>query len=74
MFRSRMNEVLGLNRRNQEYVRPYNHPKAKALADNKIATKKLLAREGIQTSEVYKLIKNRKQLAFLDWESLPKSF
>jgi len=69
-----MNEVLGLNRRNQEYVRPYNHPKAKALADNKIATKKLLAREGIQTSEVYKLIKNRKQLAFLDWESLPKSF
>ena len=74
MFRSRMNEVLGLNRRNQEYVRPYNHPKAKALADNKIATKKLLAREGIQTSEVYKLIKNRKQLAFLDWDSLPKSF
>jgi len=74
MFRNRIKDVLGLNRRNQEYVRPYNHPTAKALADNKIATKKLLAKEGINTSEVYKLIKNRKQLAFLDWESLPKSF
>jgi len=74
MFRNRIKDVLGLNRRNQEYVRPYNHPKAKALADNKIATKKLLAKENINTSEVYKLIRNRKQLAFLDWESLPKSF
>jgi alpha-L-glutamate ligase-like protein len=74
MFRNNIKDVLGLNRRNQEYVRPYNQASAKALADNKIATKKLLAKEGINTSEVYKLIKNRKQLAFLDWESLPKSF
>ena len=75
MFKNnRYNEILGLNRRNQEYVRPYNSASAKALADNKIATKKLLAKEGINTSKVYKLIKNHKQLDFLDWESLPKSF
>lgn len=75
MFRnSRFREILGLNRRNQEYIRPYNPPFAKALADNKIATKKLLAKEGIKSPQVYKLIKNHKQLDFLDWESLPKSF
>ena len=37
-------EVLGINRRNQEYVRSYNSPSAKKIADNKIATKKLLKR------------------------------
>ncbi len=67
-------EVLGLNRRNQEYVRPYNPPSAKSIADNKILTKKILEKEGIKTPLVYKLIKNKKQLQFLDWETLPKSF
>lgn len=67
-------EVLGLNRRNQEYVRPYNSPSSKAIADNKILTKRVLRKELIQTPEVYKLIKSKKQLQFLDWESLPKSF
>jgi len=67
-------EILGLNRRNQEYVRPFNSPSAKNIADNKILTKKILSKEGIKSPEVYKLIKNKKQLRFLDWESLPKSF
>lgn len=71
---NKFKDILGLNRRNQEYVRPYNPPSAKALADNKIATKKMLAKEGINSPQVYKLIKNQKQLDFLDWESLPKSF
>jgi len=72
--RSKYKDILGLNRRNQEYVRPYNSPSAKRLADNKIRTKKALAKEGIKTPEVYKLIRNKQQLKFLDWESLPKSF
>ncbi len=67
-------EVLGLNRRNQEYIRPYNPPSAKAIADNKVRTKRILAKYDIKTPEVYKLIRNKKQLEFLDWESLPKSF
>ncbi len=71
---NRYKEILGVNRRNQEYVRPYNSNKAKNIADNKILTKKILGRNGIQTPEVYKLIRNRKQLEFLNWESLPKSF
>jgi len=67
-------EVLGLNRRNQDYIRPYNFPSSKAIADNKILTKRILRKELIETPEVYKLIRDKKQLEFLDWDSLPKSF
>lgn len=67
-------DILGLNRRNQEYVRPYNPPSAKAIADNKIVTKRVLKKEGIGTPEVYKLIRTKKQLQYLDWDSLPNSF
>jgi alpha-L-glutamate ligase-like protein len=74
MLRNGFKDILGLNRRNQEYVRPYNPPSAKGIADNKILTKRVLRREGIKSPEVYKLIRTKKQLEFLDWDSLPKSF
>lgn len=72
--KSKYKDILGLNRRNQEYIRPYNSPSAKRIADNKILTKKVLAKEGIKTPEVYKLIRSKAQLRFLDWDSLPRSF
>jgi len=74
LINNQYKKILGLNRRNQEYVRPYNPPSAKAIADNKILTKRILKKEFIQTPDVYKLIRTKKQLHFLDWESLPKSF
>ena len=74
ILNNKYKDILGLNRRNQEYVRPYNPPSAKRIADNKILTKRVLAKEDIQTPEVYKLIRTKKQLKFLDWDSLPKSF
>ncbi|HQI92529.1 MAG TPA: sugar-transfer associated ATP-grasp domain-containing protein, partial [Candidatus Dojkabacteria bacterium] len=75
MLRSKkIKEILGLNRRNQEYIRPLNSSSSKKIADNKILTKKILSKEGINTPEVYKLIRTKKQLQFLDFESLPNSF
>ncbi len=74
LFDKKRNEILGLNRRNQEYIRPYNSLSAKALADDKIQTKKILNKNGIQTPEVYKVIRSKQQLSHLDWNSLPKSF
>ena len=74
IINSEYRNILGLNRRNQEYIRPYNPPSAKNIADNKVLTKKVLAKEKIQTPEIYKLIKNKQQLRFLDWDSLPRSF
>lgn len=67
-------DILGLNRRNQEYVRPFNPTSAKQIADNKILTKRILKKEGIKTPEVYKLIRTKKQLQYIDWDSLPRSF
>lgn len=74
MSKNTQNEILGLNRRNQEYVRPYNPTSAKSIADNKVRTKRILAKENIKTPEVYKLVRSKRQLEFLDWDSLPKSF
>lgn len=67
-------QVLGINRRNQLYIRPHNSLSAKRISDNKILTKRTLAKEGIPTPETYKVIRNKSQLEFLDWDSLPKSF
>lgn len=74
LFSDKRKEILGLNRRNQNYVRPLNPPSAKAIADSKLLTKRLLNKIGIKTPELYKVIRTRKQLQFLDWDSLPKSF
>lgn len=68
------NQVLGINRRNQLYIRPHNSSAAKRISDNKILTKKVLSKEGIPTPETYKIIYNKSQLEFLDWDSLPRSF
>lgn len=67
-------EILGINRRNQVYVRPSNPIKARRKADDKLATKKMLSQLNINTPELFKVIRNKKQLKFLDWNSLPKSF
>lgn len=68
------NEVLGINRRNQEYLRPLNTPSAKKIADSKLLTKRVLKRSNIQTPELFKVIRTEKQLKYVDWNSLPKSF
>ena len=66
--------VLGLNRRNQLYVRPLNSNTAKNISDNKLLTKRVLAKIGIKTPELYKVIRNKQQLEHIDWTTLPKSF
>lgn len=66
--------VLGINRRNQEYIRPYNPLGSKKISDNKILTKRILGKAGIKTPKTIKIIRTKNQLRFFDWESLPKSF
>ncbi len=67
-------ELVGLNRRNAIYQRPYNTSRAKKIADDKLLTKKILSRHAIPTAEIYKVIRTRKQLNRMHWEDLPKSF
>ena len=44
--------VLGMNRRNVEYVNPHNNRGAFPLVDNKLLTKRLAAKAGIPTPEL----------------------
>ncbi len=66
--------ILGINRRNQTYLRAINDKRAKQIADNKLLTKRVLRRANIPTPEVFKVIRTAKQLEYVDWHSLPKSF
>ncbi len=38
-------QILGMNSRNLEYIRPFNLSRAKRLADNKLLSKKVLAKK-----------------------------
>ena len=67
-------EILGINHRNTVYVRPYNSLNAKEIADDKILCKKILSRHGIPTAEIFKVVRNHKQLNTIKWEDLPHSF
>jgi len=66
-------QVLGINRRNQLYIRPYNSSKAKRIADSKLLCKKIFAKHNIPTSETIKVIYSIEQLNMINWEILPKS-
>ena len=73
-FLQKKYSVLGLNRRNQEYIRPFNSASSIRIANSKLLTKRVLGRHEIATSTLYKVIRNHKQLKTFDWASLPKSF
>jgi alpha-L-glutamate ligase-like protein len=76
MFESIQNskKLLGMNARNLNYIRPYNLLRAKKLADNKLLSKKLLAKNGITVSSLLFKISNREELENFDWTQLPNSF
>jgi alpha-L-glutamate ligase-like protein len=63
-----------MNSRNLDFIRPYNKRLSKRIADNKIFTKKILRKNGIQTPKLIARIKNTDDLKNFNWESLPNSF
>ncbi len=67
-------DILGLNSRTLEYIRPYNKRKAKKIADDKYLAKKILKKAGIPVSKTYAVLKNRADVEGFDWDSLPPSF
>ncbi|MFC1651609.1 sugar-transfer associated ATP-grasp domain-containing protein [Patescibacteria group bacterium] len=70
----RIRDVLGMNARNLLYIRPYNPRKAIRLADDKLATKEILAQAGIPVPKTYGVIRKSKDLEEFKWGKLPKSF
>jgi alpha-L-glutamate ligase-like protein len=66
--------VLGINERNLSYIKPYNPPRAKKVADDKLRTKKVLAKNDVPTPKLIGVIKDYRELSTFDWDQLPKSF
>ncbi|MEA3273297.1 MAG: sugar-transfer associated ATP-grasp domain-containing protein [Patescibacteria group bacterium] len=67
-------DVLGMNSRNLDYIRPYNKRRARKIADNKLLTKKILRRNNIRTPRLISRVSNIAQLKTFDWDGLPNSF
>jgi len=64
--------VLGMNARNFLYIRPYNRPSAKHLADDKLETKKLLLEHNIPTPSLLATFYTRKSVRNFEWD-LPEN-
>lgn len=65
-------KALGMNARNYLYIRKYNPPSAKRLADDKLETKKILIENGINTTNLIAAFYNRDQVRRFNWFNLPK--
>ncbi len=67
-------QPLGLNARNYLYIRPMNRRGAKALADDKLATKRRLLAEDIPTTKLIKAFRSFREVRMFKWEKLTGDF
>ncbi len=73
-YLKKSHQLLGMNSRNLEYIRPLNLSLAKKLADDKLASKKLLKKNNIAVPKLIAKISSFIELENFDWSSLPNSF
>lgn len=66
--------ILGMNARNLDYLRPFNKRRAKRFADDKMACKRLLGKHDLPVPALLARIKNAHDLDIFDWNQLPESF
>lgn len=59
------NGVLGINRRNSEYMLPHNPRASYPLVDDKLLTKQLAAKAGVAVPELYGMIEIQQQVRAL---------
>lgn len=66
--------ILGMNARNYLYLRRFNTARAKAMADDKLVTKRRLVSAGIPTTKLIKVFRTPKSVRSFDWKTLPEQF
>ncbi len=66
--------LLGMNARNLDYVRPYNHARGRRLADQKLRCKVALKKNSLPVSKLIAKIRTPVELEHFNWQSLPESF
>lgn len=67
-------QILGMNSRNLEYIRPFNLSRAKRLADDKLLSKKVLAKNDLPVPRLIAKIRTIEELENFDWQKLPEGF
>lgn len=65
--------VLGMNRRNADYIMRYNPRSSFPLVDDKVLTKKLAETHGIPTPPVYHIIESQAEVAGLETDLQERS-
>ncbi len=66
--------ILGMNARNLDYVRPYNHARGRRMADQKLRCKVVLKKNHLPVSKLLAKIRTAEELEHFNWQSLPESF
>ncbi len=66
--------LLGMNARNLDYVRRYNHARGRRLADQKLRCKVALKKNTLPVSALIAKISTPEELEHFNWQSLPESF
>ena len=70
-----LSRILGYNARALHYINSdTNSLSSKKIAHNKLATKKILQKQGLPTPRLHGLITNRQELKKFRWTKLPPSF
>ncbi len=64
--------ILGMNARNFLYIRRYNPPSAKRIADDKLELKSVLINNNIKTPPIFAKFFDRESIRSFDWPSLPE--
>lgn len=73
-FLKTRNQILGMNARNLEYIRPYNKLLAIKLVDNKLRLKAKIRKLSLPVPDTYGIVRSPEELEQFNWESLPSSF
>ncbi len=63
--------ILGMNARNFLYIRRYNPPAAKKIADDKLLMKSVLIQNGIKTPNLFSIFYDRDSIKNYEWRDLP---
>ncbi len=68
------NVIIGINRRNQDFVRALNSQDAKKIVDDKLLTKRLLKKNGLPVPQVYSILRDEEEVYNIAPDDLPKTF
>ena len=74
LFNRLAGDVLGLNARAIEYTQKARRSTGAKVANNKLATKRMLQKAGIPTPRLFAKITSRQELSRFRWTKLPASF